>query len=208
MRAARLLHMLMLLQNRGRLSCAVLARELEVSRRTILRDLQALGEAGLPVVASRGKQGGVALAFNYRSRLTALSSEETEALAVLLQMSKLAQPNAVLRQLSMLAPAERAAAKLVESLPDSVRKKIADAERRFHFEADLEIQPDPRIQALATAVRNRQVVRIRAYTPSMQTVHPERLMFGSSGWSVYDGRRKTSTALSLCGDINISARRF
>ena len=59
MRASRLLLMLLLLQNRGRMTSVELARELEVSRRTILRDVDALGEAGLPVIVSPGRGGGI-----------------------------------------------------------------------------------------------------------------------------------------------------
>lgn len=66
MRAARILHMLLLLQNRGRLTAGALAEELEVSRRTILRDLDALTEAGLPVIVHRGAQGGIELGFGDR----------------------------------------------------------------------------------------------------------------------------------------------
>ena len=59
MRAARLLHTLLLLQNRGRMTSARLAAELEVSRRTVLRDLDAMTEAGLPVIVHRGRDGRV-----------------------------------------------------------------------------------------------------------------------------------------------------
>ena len=84
MRASRLLQILLLLQNRGRLTTATLARELEVNRRTVLRDVDALTEAGLPVIVHRGQRGGIELGFNYRTRLTGLSADEAEALGVLL----------------------------------------------------------------------------------------------------------------------------
>ncbi|MGE3178066.1 MAG: HTH domain-containing protein, partial [Vicinamibacterales bacterium] len=61
MRASRLLQILLLLQNRGRLTSAALARELEVARRTILRDVDALTEAGLPIVVHQGNRGGIEL---------------------------------------------------------------------------------------------------------------------------------------------------
>ena len=120
MRATRLLQILLLLQNRGRLTCGTLAKELEVTRRTILRDVDALTEAGLPVVVIRGNQGGIELGFNYRTRLTGLAADEAEALAVLL-----AQPAPGLDQLGMRPAADRAVAKLVEALPDGVRNRIA-----------------------------------------------------------------------------------
>ena len=64
MRAARLLQLLLLLQNRGRLTSAQLASELEVSSRTILRDVDAMTEAGLPIIVYQGNQGGIELGFN------------------------------------------------------------------------------------------------------------------------------------------------
>ena len=84
MRAARLLRMLLLLQNCGRMTSRQLAGELEVTPRTILRDVDALTEAGLPVIVHRGHRGGIELGFNYRSRLTGLDRDEAEALAIML----------------------------------------------------------------------------------------------------------------------------
>ena len=86
MRAARLLQILLLLQNRGRLTAPTLAAELEVTPRTILRDVDAMSEAGLPIQTLRGPQGGIALGFNYRTRLTGLAADEAVALAVWLSL--------------------------------------------------------------------------------------------------------------------------
>ena len=84
MRASRLLLMLLLVQNRGRMTSEDLAAELEVSKRTILRDVEALSEAGLPMIVRPGRGGGIELGFNYRTRLTGLAADEAEALGVLL----------------------------------------------------------------------------------------------------------------------------
>ena len=72
MRAARLLHILLLLQNRGRMTSRALAEETEVTPRTILRDVDAMTEAGLPIIVHQGNKGGIELGFNYRTRLTGL----------------------------------------------------------------------------------------------------------------------------------------
>jgi hypothetical protein len=82
MRASRLLQILLLLQNRGRLTAPALARELEVDPRTILRDVDAMSQAGLPILTHRGAMGGIELGFNYRTRLIGLAEDEAEALAI------------------------------------------------------------------------------------------------------------------------------
>ena len=115
MRASRLLRILLLLQNRGRMTSAQLAEELEVARRTILRDVDALTEAGLPVIVHQGNQGGIELGFNYRTRLTGLAADEAEALAVMLN-----RPLGELAALGVGDAARRARTKLIESLPDPV----------------------------------------------------------------------------------------
>src|SRR5580704_18403287 len=82
MRAGRLLSILLLLQVRRRVTARELAKRLEVSERTILRDMEALSGAGVPVIADRGAGGGWSLLAEYQTKLTGLSPEEIQSLFV------------------------------------------------------------------------------------------------------------------------------
>lgn len=84
MRSDRLLSILLLLQTHGQLSAADLAERLEVSTRTIMRDVEALSAAGVPVYTERGRTGGIALLPGYRTDVTGLTAEESRALFVLM----------------------------------------------------------------------------------------------------------------------------
>lgn len=204
MRASRLLQILLLLQNRGRLTSAALASELEVTRRTILRDVDALTEAGLPVVVYQGQRGGIELGFNYRTRLTTLSADEAEAIGVVLT-----RPIAELSALGMEDAARRARRKLIESFPDQVRERLALAAQRFRVAPDTDCAEDPRLPALAEAIRQSRVVRINAHQPAERMVHPVGLVCDASGWALEDdlvpGCR---IPLDTCGNINVSSRVF
>jgi predicted DNA-binding transcriptional regulator YafY len=82
LRAERLIALILILQNRGKRTCRALAEELEVSRRTVLRDVDALSSAGIPVMAEGGRGGGVWLDDAYRSSLTGFSEAELRALLI------------------------------------------------------------------------------------------------------------------------------
>ncbi|QNE79685.1 WYL domain-containing protein (plasmid) [Streptomyces finlayi] len=128
MRAARLIRMALLIQSNPGLTAAALARELEISERTVIRDAQALQEAGVPVRSERGRVGGYFLAAGYRTRLTTLHSSEAETLF----LSGL--PSA-LQDLGLSDAAATARLKLTATLLPSVRQAAESSVRRFHLDA-------------------------------------------------------------------------
>ncbi|MFI8303215.1 helix-turn-helix transcriptional regulator [Streptomyces sp. NPDC085927] len=128
MRAARLIKMVLLLQSRPSMTAAELARELEVSERTVTRDAQALSEAGVPVYADRGRVGGYRLVGGYRTRLTGLARGEAEALF-------LSGVPGALREMGLEDAASAARLKVSAALLPSLRDAPRTAAQRFHLDA-------------------------------------------------------------------------
>ncbi|MEU5654111.1 YafY family protein [Streptomyces sp. NPDC047737] len=162
MRAARLIKMVLLLQSRPVMTAAELARELEVSERTVTRDAQALSEAGVPVYADRGRTGGYRLVGGYRTRLTGLARHEAEALF----LSGL--PSA-LREMGLDDAASAARLKVSAALLPSLRDASRSAAQRFHLDApgwyQEPVTPEL-LPAVAEAVWDDRTVRARYRRPS------------------------------------------
>ena len=118
--------MLLLLQAKGRATERELAERLEVSQRTIHRDLEALSAANVPVLALRGSQGGWELAEGWRTQVPGLDSGELRALVM-------AQPRA-LGHPRLRASAESAMNKLMAALPGSMREEAATMRERLHMD--------------------------------------------------------------------------
>jgi predicted DNA-binding transcriptional regulator YafY len=128
MRADRLLSFMMLLQTRGTLTARDLAAELEVSERTIYRDVEALSLAGVPVFCERGPGGGIGLLEEYRTNLTGLSADEARALFMLSIPSPLLQ-------LGVGQELKAALLKLSAALPEARRHEQQTARQRIHLDA-------------------------------------------------------------------------
>ena len=178
MRADRLVSLVLLLRQRGRLSAATLARELEVSTRTVLRDIEALSAAGVPVYAERGRHGGFALLPGFRTELTGLTHDE--ALALLVAGSRRGA------QAFGLGPALAAALlKVIDALPDSHRDSATGAVDRLLIDPETDLLarrlaveelPDALAAELRRAVFAGRKLRIRyaaaGQAPQWRTVDP------------------------------------
>jgi predicted DNA-binding transcriptional regulator YafY len=127
MKSSRLLSILMLLQAHGRLSAPALARTLEVSTRTILRDIDQLSAAGVPLWGERGREGGFQLREGWSTQLTGLTEPESQALL-------LAGLPAAATDLGLGAPAASARLKMVASLPAEWREQAGRVGARLHVD--------------------------------------------------------------------------
>jgi predicted DNA-binding transcriptional regulator YafY len=181
MRASRLLSILMLLQSRGRLSAPALAAELQVSVRTIYRDVDQLSAAGVPLWAETGRQGGICLREGWRTQLTGLTAPEARAVV----LAGLPGPAAELGLGDALPLAQL---KLLAALPAEAQ---ADAQRvaaRFHLDPGewyRDSAPPPVLQAVAEAVwsHHRLALRYESWQrTSDQVLEPLGLVLKAGTW--------------------------
>lgn len=127
MRGDRLLSLLLLLQTAKSLTAGELATRLEVSERTILRDMAALSGAGVPVVAARGKNGGWRLLVPYRTNVTGLNTAEAQTLF-------LPVASQLLADMGLGKAAEAARIKLGASLTEAARQDAERVRERIHID--------------------------------------------------------------------------
>ncbi len=183
MRASRLVSLLLLLQARGQLTAGELADELEVSVRTIHRDVEALSEAGVPIYAERGPHGGIRLVDGYRTRLTGMTPDEAEALF----LSGLPGPAAELGLGTVVAAARL---KVLASLPPELRTRASRLVERFHLDASGWFQagePVPHLAVLSEAVWDARRVEIeydRGDRTVPRTIAPLGLVLKAGVWYV------------------------
>ncbi|SDE96673.1 Predicted DNA-binding transcriptional regulator YafY, contains an HTH and WYL domains [Fontibacillus panacisegetis] len=127
MRADRLLSILLLLQNNRKMSSRQLAEKLEVSERTIFRDIESLCSAGIPIHAERGSQGGWVLAESYRTNLTGMSEHEISSLLI-------SNYSSLLDDLGIQKHFDSAYQKLLSSTPDVIRRDADITRQRIHID--------------------------------------------------------------------------
>jgi predicted DNA-binding transcriptional regulator YafY len=211
MRASRLVNVLLLLQTRSRMTAGELADELEVSVRTIYRDVEALAEAGVPIYAERGPHGGVRLVDGYRTRLTGLTAEEAEAVF----LSGMPGPAA---ELGLGTVVTAARLKVMAALPPELRARAGRVAERFLLDAPGWFQAAdevPHLELLANAVWEvRQLhmtyQRNDRVDPVERTIEPLGLVLKGGTWYLVaeTGDSIRTYRVSRIRDVTLSGERF
>ncbi|MER7727473.1 YafY family protein [Streptomyces sp. NPDC096323] len=183
MRASRLVTLLLLLQNRGRMTAQQLAGELEVSVRTVYRDTEALAAAGIPLYGAAGHAGGYRLVDGYRTRLTGLTTDEAQAAFLA------ALPGAA-AELGLGEALATAQLKLRAALPAELREHAGRVQERFLLDApgwygDADLTPH--LAPVAAAVWGRRAAvltyrRWRAPEEIERRVEPYGLVLKAGRW--------------------------
>ncbi|WKX68875.1 YafY family protein [Streptomyces sp. XD-27] len=192
MKSDRLLSILLLLQTRGRVPAAELAQRLEVSARTIYRDVESLSAAGVPVYAERGRHGGIALLPGFRTDVTGLTSDEARALFVLAAQGA----HSALGLDGALGSALR---KVMAALPAPHRPTAELTSRRILVDPVGWLagpRPEADLDVLHTAVFTDRRLRIRyrhggRTTPRTYTVDPYGLVAKAGTWYLVADRAGT-----------------
>ena len=213
MRASRLLSALLLLQSRGRMSARALAEELEVSVRTIYRDMSALHAAGVPLYADAGPDGGYQLVAGFRTRLTGLTLGEAQALF----LTGLPGPAAELGLGALVSAAEL---KLAAALPPPLRASASLVRDRFHLDAPgwyKQGDASPHLGAVADAVWQQHRIRARYRrwkepTEVTRVLEPLGLVLKAGTWyvvaGVQDGRAPRTYKVNQILDCAVQSERF
>jgi predicted DNA-binding transcriptional regulator YafY len=182
MRADRLLSILMILQAHGRTKAHELAGKLEVSERTIYRDIEALSAAGVPVYAERGPGGGCALIEGYRTTLTGLTGDEVRTLF-------LSGATHAMADLGLGSALDAAMLKLLATLPSVQRQQAERVRQRIHLDTanwNAAAEETPHLRTLQDAVWNDRKVRLTYHSRegaiTERVVDPLGLVAKTSTW--------------------------
>jgi predicted DNA-binding transcriptional regulator YafY len=181
-RADRLLALLAMLQAHGKCTAKELASELEVSVRTVYRDIEALSAAGIPVWGEGGPGGGCQLMEGWRSPLLGISTEEAMALLAVAAPAPLADT-------SLGEDLAAARLKLLAALPATRRAEVAAESARFHVDAPgwfRPLRPAPHLDTIIRSVRADRRLRLMyqraGRTPSRFQVEPLGLVTKAGSW--------------------------
>lgn len=206
MRAARLVTLMLLLEGRERMTARELAAELEVSARTVHRDIEALSSAGVPVYAERGARGGFRLLEGHRLQLNGLTTDEAAALAFA------GTPSAA-SELGVYSASRSAGVKLASALAPDARAAW------LHAAAEVLIDVDPWepavvrtaiVRALRRAIERRRVVRVCTDRVSDVEIAPLGLVRKAGAWHLVAARAHGRDVIPVATitEIAATARRF
>jgi predicted DNA-binding transcriptional regulator YafY len=180
MRAARVLDMLLVLQRRGRVTAVELADALEVSERTILRDVEALGEAGVPIFTVRGAGGGIELMDGFQTHLTGLTTDEASSLFLV------GQPH-VAHRLGLGAPTRTARNKLLNAIPPSLADEAGRLADWFLHDPDPWAGnriPHGELRRIARSIQHRRKIELLVGHDAPTTVRPLGLVLKEGSWNL------------------------
>jgi predicted DNA-binding transcriptional regulator YafY len=211
MQASRLLSIMMLLQARGRMSATALAQALEVSTRTILRDMDELSAAGVPIWGDRGRSGGFQLKDGWSTQLTGLTEPEVQALF-------LAGLPAAATELGLGTAATSARLKMVAALPDEWREQANNVASRLHIDPVdwyRSSETPAALQEVASAVWRSVRLKMQYQSwrgISKREVEPLGLVLKAGTWYLVArpvGKKDALTfRMANIQSVNISDRRF
>jgi predicted DNA-binding transcriptional regulator YafY len=185
--------MLLILQRRGRLTAGELAAALEVSERTILRDVEALSEAGVAIYASRGSGGGIELLDGFETRLTGLTPQEARCLFLV------GQPE-VAHRLGLGVPTRGVRHKLSNALPQDLADQADTLSDWFVNDPDPwggHRVPHGELRRIAGSIRRRRRVELHFADDPPITVDPLGLVLKAGAWHLVGGSGGTGSVLGL-----------
>lgn len=204
MRSERLISILMLLQSHGCMSAEQLADELEVSIRTIYRDMDALGSAGIPVYAELGRYGGYRLIEGYRTSLTGLTRGEKQAISMLNLPSPLAN-------LELSRDLKSALLKLNAALPDGQFIETQSILQRFHLDFgpwNYQDEALPHLTLIELAIKENRKLRITYHTLAgvaiSRKVNAYGLVAKAGVWYLVSANKGKIRAHRLSALINVT----
>ena len=178
MRAARVLDMLLVLQRHGRMTARELGAELEVSERTILRDVEALSEAGVPIYTNRGGGGGIELLDGFETRLTGLTVQEARCLLLV------GQPE-VAHRLGLAAATRSVRLKLIGALSPALADQAEGLAGWFVHDPDPwsgHRIPHGELRRIARSITARRRVELTLERDELVTVEPLGLVLKAGSW--------------------------
>lgn len=180
MRAARVIDMLFVLQRRGRATANELSELLEVSERTIRRDVDALAEAGVPIYTTRGRGGGIVLLDAFRARLTSMTTDELRVLFLA------GQPR-LAHRLGFGAAARTARHKLHDALAPGLGGTAEELSGWFLHDPDPwegNRIPHGELRRLARCIAERREVEVTIDADPATVVRPLGLVLKAGSWYV------------------------